>query len=261
MRFSTTLYSLLLVQPAGLGLGGFGLGGVVPGGVGLGGFGFLPEAAAAQAVDVDQGIFVVYIGGRAVGTERFRIMRRGFGDNALTIAQGSLDIVQDGSRHAVESRLGALGGGMLLDAYEVEVSLPSEVLVRLQLRGDRMVSETTSQAGVEEREYREALPQTPTVVLDRFFAHHYFFLAPFQTPSEANLSAILPRPGGQSNGTLRMTAVERITVGPATIQAQRLELRLDGAVHDIWLDSQNRVLRVEIPSQDYVAERQDPPPG
>ena len=150
---------------------------------------------------------------------------------------------------------------MLLDAYEVEVSLPSEVLVRLQMRGNRMVSETTSQTGVEEREYREALPQTPTVVLDRFFAHHYFFLAPFQTPAEANLSAIIPRPGDQSNGTLRMTAVEPVTVGPATIEAQRLELRLDGAVHDIWLDGQNRVLRVEIPSQDYVAERLDPPPG
>ena len=251
MRFSTTVYSLLLILPVGLGLGGFSLDGC----------GFLPAAAAAQAVDVDQGTFVVYLSGRAVGTERFRIQRRGFGDNALTLAQGSLDIVQDGSRQAVESRLGAMGGGMLLDAYEVEVSLPSELSVRLEMRGDRMASETTSQNGVEEREYREALRQTPTVVLDRLFAHHYFFVTPHQTPTGARLSVILPRPGGQSNGTLRMTAVEPVTVGEVTIQAQRLELRLDGAVHDIWLDGQNRVLRVQIPSQDYVAERRDPPPN
>ena len=72
---------------------------------------------------------------------------------------------------------------------------------------------------------------------------------------------ILPRPGGQSNGTLRMTGVEPVTVGEVTIQAQRLELRLDGAVHDVWLDGQNRVLRVQIPSQNYVAERRNPPPG
>ena len=76
-----------------------------------------------------------------------------------------------------------------------------------------MVSETSSEAGIEEREYRQTLAQTPTVVLDRFFAHHYFFIAPYQTPREISLSAILPRPGGQSTGTLRMTTVEPVGVG------------------------------------------------
>ena len=58
-----------------------------------------------------------------------------------------------------------------------------------------------------------------------------------------------------------MTTVEPLTVGATIIQAQRLELRLDGAVHDIWLDGQNRVLRVQIRSQGYLAVRRDPPPG
>jgi len=244
MRFSKTLYALLISLGAGLVLDGLGL---------------VQEAAAAQAAVVDQGIFVVELGGRAVGTERFRILRSGFGDNAQTIAQGTLDLVQDGLRQNIQSLLGTVGGRMFLDAYQVKVSLPSEVVVRLELRGDRMVSETTSQAGVEEREYREVLAQTPTVVLDRFFAHQYFFVAPHQTPTGANLSVIFPRPGGQSNGRLRMIAVEPVTLGNITIQAQRLELRLDGAVHDIWLDGQQRVLRVQIPSQGYVARRRDPP--
>ncbi len=56
-----------------------------------------------------------------------------------------------------------------------------------------------------------------------------------------------------------MTTVEPVTIGEATIPAQRLELRLDGAVHDIWLDGQNRILRIQIPSQGYVAVRRDPP--
>ena len=118
-----------------------------------------------------------------------------------------------------------------------------------------MFSETSSVAGFEEREYRQVRAQTPMVVLDRFFAHHYFFIAPHQIPGGIGVSAILPRPGGQSTGTLRMTTVEPVTVGQDTIQAQRLELRLDGVVHDIWLDGQNRVLRVQILSQGYLAER------
>lgn len=246
MRFSPTLYSLLLALPGGFAVNGFNL---------------LPEVVAAQVVEVDEGTFIVQLGGRTVGTETFRIRRSGFGDNTRTIAQGTLEIVQDGLRQVIQSGLSSLGVGMSLDRYQVEVSAPSELTILLERRGDRMVSETSSEAGFEEREYRQVLAQTPTVVLDRFFAHHYFFIAPYQTPGQISLSAIFPRPGGQSTGTLRMTTVEPVEVGGATIQAQRLELRLDGAVHDIWVDGQNRVLRVQIRSQGYLAVRRDPPPG
>jgi len=246
MRFSTTLYSLLLA---------------LPGGFAATGFGFPPGTLAAQVVEVDEGTFIVELSGRAVGTETFRIRRSGFGDNARTIAQGTLEIVQGGSRQMMQSALGTLGIGMFLDAYQVKVSAPSELSIRLERRGDRMVSSTSSEAGVEEREYRQTQQQTPTVVLDRLFAHHYFFIAPHQTPGEPRISAIFPRLGVQSTGTLRMTTVEPVTIGGATIAAQRLELRIEGAVHDIWLDGQNRVLRVQIPSQNYVATRRDPPPN
>ena len=261
MRFSMTSCSLLLALPGGFGVAGSGVARLGVAGLGVIGFGLLPPAMAAQAIEVDQGTFIVELGGRVVGTETFRIRRSGFGDNARTIAQGTLEIVLDGSSQTIQSALGTLGVGMSLDAYQVNVSPPSELSIRLERRGARMVSATSSEAGVEEREYREALPQTPTVVLDGFFAHHYFFLAPYQSPGEISLSAILPRRGRQSTGTLRMTTVEPVSVGGATISAQRLELRLDGAVHDIWLDGQNRVLRVQIPSQDYVAVRRDPPPS
>ncbi len=246
MRISTVWYSLLLA---------------LPGSFCVSGFGFLPEVASAQVVEVDQGTFIVELGGQAVGTEIFRIRRSGFGDNTRTIAEGTLEIVEDGSTQRIESGLGTIGVGMALEAYQVKVSTPSELSILLERRGGRMVSQTSSDAGVEEREYRQALAQTPTVVLDRFFAHHYFFIAPYQTPAGISLSAIVPRPGEQSTGTLRMTTVEPLTVGEVTVQAQRLELRLDGAVHDIWLDGQNRVLRVEIRSQGYVARRSELPPG
>ena len=246
MRFKTISYSVVLALSGGLGVAGLAL---------------LPPAANAQAVDVDEGTFIVELGGRAVGTEAFRIRRSGFGDNARTIAEGTLEIVQDGTRLTIRSALGALGVGMSLDAYQVSVSPPSALSIRLERRGNRMVSSISSEAGIEEREYRQTLSQAPTVVLDRFFAHHYFFLGPYQSPEGISLSAIFPRPGGQSTGTLRMRTVEPVTIGGATITAQRLEIRLAGVVHDIWLDGQNRILRVQIPSLNYVAVRRDPPPS
>ena len=208
---------------------------------------------------MDEGSFLVEIGGRAVGSESFRIRRSGFGENAQIIAQGTLELTTGGGNQTVQSALGTLGVGMSLDAYQVKVSGSRELQVRLQRRGDRLVAETTSEAGVEEREYRRPSPRTPTVLLDRFLAHHYFFLAPYQRPGESRVSIISPRPGGQAEGVLRMASVEPISLGERTLQAQRLQLVVAGAVHEIWLDSQNRVLRVEIPGDDYVAVRQDPP--
>ena len=219
----------------------------------------LSAQLSAQAVVLDEGSFLVEIGGRPVGTESFRIRRSGFGENAQVIAQGTLELDRGDGDQTVQSALGTVGIGMSLDAYQVKVSGLGELQVLLQRRGDRLVSETTSEAGVEEREYRRPSSRTPTVLLDRFLAHHYFFLGPYQHPGETGVSIIHPRPGGQAEGVLRMAAVEPISVGDRTLQAQRLQLVLAGAVHELWLDSQNRVLRVEIPGEDYVAVRRDPP--
>ena len=56
-----------------------------------------------------------------------------------------------------------------------------------------------------------------------------------------------------------MQPVEPVTIGDRVIQAQRLQLVLEDAVHEIWVDSRNRVLRVEIREDGYVALRRDPP--
>jgi len=213
----------------------------------------------AQTVLLDEGSFVVEIGGRSIGTEDFRIRRSGFGENAQVIAQGTLEIAEDGGQQTIQSAMGTVGIGMTLDAYQVKVSGPSELQVLLQRRGDRLVAETTSGAGVEEREYRRPSTRRPTIILDRFMAHHYFFLGPFQNPGKSSISIVRPRPGGQAEGVLRMASVEPLSVGGRTLQAQRLQLVLGGAIHDVWLDSQNRVLRVEIPDEDYVATRLAPP--
>lgn len=212
-----------------------------------------------QAVVLDEGSFLVEIGGRPVGTETFRIRRSGFGENAQVIAQGNLELTQGAEKETVQSALGTVGLAMTLDAYQVKVTGPRELQMILQRRGDRLVSETTSKAGVEERQYRRPSERAPTVLLDRFLAHHYYFLGQYQNPEGSRVSIIYPQLGGQADGVLHMSSVEPLTFGERTLQAQRLQLVLAGAVHEIWLDSQNRVLRVEIPGEGYVAVRRAPP--
>lgn len=220
----------------------------------------VPCDLSSQAVVLDEGAFFVEIGGRRIGTETFRIRRAGFGDNTRVIAQGNLDLVEDGESQVIQSALGTVGVGMSLNAYQIKVSSPAELQVRLQRRGNRFISVTTSEAGKEEREYPRLSSQTPTVLLDRFFAHHYFFLAQYLQPEETRISIIHPRPGGQVSGILQMLDVQPVELGVISIQSQRVELLLEGERHEVWLDNQNRVLRVKIASLGYAAIRREVPP-
>ncbi len=218
-----------------------------------------PKRVYAQAVLLDEGSFVVSIAGRTVGMETFRIGRAGLADNAQVIAQGSLELEVEGGERIVESALATLGRRMSLDAYQAKVSGPGALQVFLQWRGDRIVAETTSEEAVEERIYRRALPGTPTVLLDHMLAHHYFFLTPHQRPGDAPILVVRPRPGSQVRAVLRSGEVEALAIGDEELRAQRLQLVLGGAFHDIWVDARGRVLRVEIPGDEYVALRRDPP--
>ena len=158
----------------------------------------LSPRLSAQAVLLDEGSFVVSVGGRTVGTETFRIGRAGFGENAAVIAQGSVELDWEGGPQTVESALGTVGIGMSLDAYQVKVSGLGALQTFLQWRGDRLVAETTSEEGVEERVYRRSLPRTPTVLLDQMLAHHYFFLSPYQRFGEAPISVIRRGPAAKA---------------------------------------------------------------
>ena len=215
--------------------------------------------ASAQAVLLDEGSFVVSIAGRPVGMETFRIGRAGLADDAQVIAQGSLELEVEGGERIVESALATVGTRMSLDAYQAKVSGQGALQVFLQWRGDRLVAETTSAEAVEERIYRRALPGTPTVLLDHLLAHHYFFLTPHERAGDAPILVVRPRPGSQVRAVLRSEGVEALAIGDEELRARRLRLELGGAVHDIWLDARGRVLRVEIPGDEYVALRRDPP--
>lgn len=57
--------------------------------------------------------------------------------------------------------------------------------------------------------------------------------------------------------TLSFVGEEEIRVGGVLFQGAR-RFHLEGGVHsrDIWFDDQGRILRLEVPSLGYVAERE-----
>lgn len=217
-----------------------------------------PESLTSQTTIIDEGTFIIEIEGRITGTESFKIRSSGSGAELRTVAQGDLVISTGEVTETIQSALGTLGPTMSVQAYQTRIS-PSNLEINLQRRNNRLLAITSSDLYVEEREYRRLSSRTPTIILDEYFAHHYFLVLPHQFTESKEITAVFPRTGEQIPANLSLGSVEPISLGDTLVQAQYMRLDVGGVIHRIWADGQNRILRVEIPEEDYVAYRSPVP--
>lgn len=209
--------------------------------------------ALAQGVVVDQGQFAIRVDGQAVGTEDFVIRRASLGLNAAFFANGVVSLTTPGATSEVRPLLRADPPDGQAESYQVQVTGDGAMELRLAKSGRRYVATIRSAIGAEDREF-QARPDTR--ILDLDVAHHHYFLRDLRVDRTAPV--LEPR----SRGQYTLTATGRVDVelrmGPNVVQARRVEFVADGgADRTVWYDRQGRVLRVEIPSLSYVAERTD----
>lgn len=211
-----------------------------------------PLAGSAQSVVVDEGTFAVTLAGGAAGTERFTIRRAGVGDDAIVIANAVIETRGPGG--AVELRP-LLEVTPLDDAssnYQLKVSGTESAELSVRLAGRRYVARIQTGAGEEEREF---LARPGTRIVDEGVAHHYYFLRSVRPGSSAPV--IEPRTRRQFQLTVSSVADEDVRVGASTVPGRKVTFSADGEVRHAWYDVQGRLLRVEIPSLGYVAQRTD----
>ena len=211
------------------------------------------RSVEGQNVTLDEGAFVIDVGGRQVAIEEFRIRRSGQGEAAVVIAQATIEFT-GGDVESMTTLLQARGRGLELTGYQVRVS--TDEVTRLRDNGQRLEAVTTSSSGQREREYRGG---AQAVALEELFAHHYYFLGRRAGPEPTSVSVIVPRAGSQARASLVQGNVETVQVAGTRVSAQRLTLDVQGLKHEIWVDEQNRVLRVEIAANAYVAVRREIP--
>lgn len=217
----------------------------------------LPFAGAsglgAQGVVVDQGQFSIRIRGANVGTETFVIRRAGLAREDAVFASGVVTTRIDGVSREIRPLLRAAPPEGLAESYQAEVTGPRSMDVRVARSGRRYVATIRSTEGDEDREFQA---RENTRILELDVAHHYYFLR--DTRAGEVVNALEPI----SRHQLTLTAGERsetsLALGPNTVQARRVDFTGDGDDRrSVWFDRQGRVLRVEIPSRAYVAERTD----
>lgn len=207
----------------------------------------------AQGIVVDQGQFAIRIGGRSVGTEDFVIRRAGLGRDDAIFANGVVTVTTGEETQEVRPLLRTAPPGGTVASYQVRVTGPDAMDVRLTRSGRRYVATIGSKAGNEDREFQA---HADTRVLELGVAHHYYFLRNVRDGGVVHV--LEPRSRRQLTLTAGARSEEELRLGPNVVSARRVEYSSDRQDHRIvWFDRQGRVLRVEIPSLDYVADRTD----
>lgn len=213
----------------------------------------VPMSAAAQGVIVDQGEFAIEIGGQQVGTEEFVLRRAGLGREDAVFANAVVSVSRGTEGWEIRPLLRAVPDDGAADSYQVSVTGTDAIEIRLALQGRRYLATIRSARGDEDREFQA---RESTRVIESGVAHQYYFLGDLLEGRSAPV--LEPRTSRQLTFSVTRREDVEIDVGSSSVRARRVEFRSDkGDDRTVWYDRQGRVLRVEVPSQGYVAIRTD----
>jgi hypothetical protein len=206
---------------------------------------------AGQAAVLDEGRFSLFLEGRAAGSETFRIQRTGMGGDARILAIGTIALDESGGRTEMAPRIEARAD-LAPETYRNDLTGAREARVTGAVDGGRFVVRVTSPEGESQREFRAG---AGTVLLERHVAYMYYFLGPLVESSGSTITVIEPSTGEQFRLQVVSSGVEPYRLGREQLDVRHVRLEGDDRIHEVWLDDQGRVLRVEVPSRGYRAER------
>ena len=212
-----------------------------------------PAAVGAQTTTIDEGTFRLLINGREAGTETFSIRQSGSGDRAVVIAQGRVVLADGGDGEQVTSSLQLAGSPMRPAAYDLQVEGGDTERIAGRVVGGRFSARIVRPSGEQMREY---LVSEGAVIADEGVAHQYYFLAQRVGAEGGRVPVVIPRNSRQVWATVTVSGDESVQIAGRSVPARRLDVQLEGgAATRVWVDGEGRVLRVAIPSTNFVAER------
>lgn len=191
-----------------------------------------PAPPPLSAQELDAGHLYLREAGRRVGTERFRVWRTGSTVNAAA----SVERVQ---RTAWLVRL-QMDPDLLPVKYEIREGVSALV------SGERFPDRVRFHFATPEGERWKQYPvQDAGAILESGVAHHYLVLVrALREAPDGRLTAILPLDGRTVTVRLAARTEESVSLGEESVDATRYDVDMEGALHRVWLDADDRLLRV-----------------
>ena len=210
----------------------------------------------AQTVAPDSGTFILTENGKTIGKERFSIQRTGSGQDMRLVATAETELQLPSGAMKMRSRLGASGAALAISAYQIEITGAVTEEIRITLKEGRFLRVTETDRGEQVREFRAS---SQAIFLDERVSYLYVLLASRMARDQSSVMVLMPRSGKRYSASLTSEGSEDLEIAGRTVKARRFRLEGSGRSHHVWLDSGGRLLRVDIPSSNFRAERQTLP--
>ena len=214
-----------------------------------------PGPALAQDV-IDGGTFTLFLNDARIGEEQFIIRQERAGTaGPLYRAGAEQNLKLDGRTMRISVALEVTGARARPRRYEAEINGGTTTSIVGTIVTDRLRLDVRSPQG---EEVKEILVRGLAAILDRRTAHHYFFVWKLLgDETSAELWVINPRDQSHERYRAEKLGSESITVGGREFVANHLVLTSEtGATRHVWLEG-DRVMRVEVPDEGFVAVRSD----
>jgi hypothetical protein len=198
---------------------------------------------------IDEGTFSVTVAS-VQRTENFRITRD---DNGLITATGQ---VLAGSEQVTSSLTADSLGTPIKYEIGVRNGTSQTLRVAVNVFSGRMTALSYDQRGDQSmREYH--VPAGRCFIVDDDLVHQLYFVA--ASKHTGPLEIVSPAASHVVRPVLTAIGREPISIGGRSLTAERYSLADGQSRRDFWVDPQGRLLRVEIPSRQLVAVREEPP--
>jgi hypothetical protein len=209
--------------------------------------------ARAQSRTIDEGTFLITVAGKPAGTENFKITRV---DSTLITGAGQ---VTQGAQQITSSLTTDATGTPVRYDVAVRNGGVQALKVAVSAIGGRLTATSSNQRGDESMHDYRLMPGHSVILEDGIVHQLYFVPLGKRTGAIGTIMVVAPRESHASRVEVSSQGLESIQVAGRALTATHYSLG-DGATRrDFWVDAGGRLLRMEMPSRQLVATREEPP--
>jgi len=212
------------------------------------------KSTMSRGTLVDSGSFSIFVNGRRVGTEQFRIEQS---QNGSVV--NSEVTVEDGISRAMQASELEMGKTGNLVRYHWHEESPGKAQSTVEPSNDFLVQHISQNGTEKPQEQPYILPPSTLVVDDYFFIHRevlaWRYLASVCESSPAGMKCknnrgefgiLIPRQRTSMPATIEFVGKEKINIHGTVRDLYHYTLKTEVAEMGLYLDQQNKLIRVVI---------------
>ncbi len=223
---------------------------------------------------VDSGSFGIYMNGKRIGTESFKIEQRP--DFSVATAEIKVD---DGASKATQTSEMQVAPNGDLRSYAWRATFPAKEEATVE-PNDQLLMEHIVDADLKKHEVQHILPVSTVILDDNFFSHReillWRYLATGCAPKENRLvcgpkhfAVLVPHQHLAANATMEFVGPDKTTVKGMVRELNKVVLKVgdpqqlvvmnqkdsDSTQWVLWVDEQYKVVKIAVPGSNVEVVR------